>query len=420
MPQWSLRTAASDDVEPIAELRSVVLRADLERLGRYDEHRVRQRLRDGFDPTCTRIIEVDGAFAGCIAMRSAGDGDWLEHFYLDPHLQGRGIGTEVLVHELTGADREGRVVRLNVLQGSAARRLYERHGFAVDAEDPIDVFMVRTPVEPTTPSQTHDLQFTESEVHKRFLSWSDGEADREWACLDLIWEHAPGLAPRPLRREIVDGHPVVVMQRLPGKPLGNGPLSPEQLASLGRTLRRLYGIPREHATAAGIGERRYGPSILPLALSEWLSEAHDYSPCEDAARVAEAVGAARRWLSHPGSLPTPRLDALGIADLNPANILWDGQRCRLVDFEDGGLTDPAYELADHVEHIAGRPTGVFNADDLASAVGLDEEQRGRMRAYRPLWAAFWLAMLLPGSNGFRRNPPGTTEAQASHLLHLID
>lgn len=36
-------------------------------------------------------------------------------------------------------------VGLNVLQGSAARRLYERHGFVVEAQDPIDVFMMRLP-----------------------------------------------------------------------------------------------------------------------------------------------------------------------------------------------------------------------------------------------------------------------------------
>ncbi|PWK71204.1 hypothetical protein BCL76_104310 [Streptomyces sp. CG 926] len=34
---------------------------------------------------------------------------------------------------------------LHVLQGSAARRLYERHGFAVEAQGPIDIVMVRPP-----------------------------------------------------------------------------------------------------------------------------------------------------------------------------------------------------------------------------------------------------------------------------------
>jgi len=67
-------------------------------------------------------------------------------------------------------------------------------------------------------SQTHDLSFTGTEVRKRFLSWADGEADREWRCLRLIWEHAPGVAPRPLRRETADGHPVVIMEQLSGAP----------------------------------------------------------------------------------------------------------------------------------------------------------------------------------------------------------
>ncbi|MFK4090291.1 GNAT family N-acetyltransferase [Kribbella sp. NPDC020789] len=140
MIPWRLRPATPADVEPLAELRAVVLRPDLERLGRYDDRRVRQRLRDGFDPSHTWIIEADGVFAGSIALRPAGDGPWLEHFYLDPSLQGRGLGSAVLRHVL---DTHDGPVRLNVLQGSPARRLYERHGFVVDSEDAVDIFMTR-------------------------------------------------------------------------------------------------------------------------------------------------------------------------------------------------------------------------------------------------------------------------------------
>lgn len=145
MADWELRPALASDVEAVAELRAVVMRPDLERLGRYDEHRVRQRLRDAFEPEHTSMIEVDGAFAGCVALRPAEDAYWLEHFYLDPELHGRGIGSAVMSRLLEWCDRENAVVRLNVLQGSPARRLYERHGFAVEAEDPVDVFMVRGP-----------------------------------------------------------------------------------------------------------------------------------------------------------------------------------------------------------------------------------------------------------------------------------
>jgi GNAT superfamily N-acetyltransferase len=142
---WELRQATSADVEAVAELRAVVLRADLERLGRYDEQRVRQRLRDGFQPEHTWVIEVARTFAGCVALRPEGDAHWLEHFYLAPHLQGNGTGAAVLGELLDKCDRESVKVRLNVLQGSRARRLYERHGFTLESEDPVDVFMLREP-----------------------------------------------------------------------------------------------------------------------------------------------------------------------------------------------------------------------------------------------------------------------------------
>ncbi|MEU7584742.1 GNAT family N-acetyltransferase [Micromonospora sp. NPDC049230] len=145
MVEWELRPASMADVDAVAELRAVVLRADLERLGRYDEQRVRQRLRDGFVAAYTWVVEVGGAFAGCVALRPADDARWLEHFYLAPHLQGSGIGTAVLRELLDRCDSDGAVVRLNVLRGSPARRLYERHGFTLEAEDPVDVFLVRAP-----------------------------------------------------------------------------------------------------------------------------------------------------------------------------------------------------------------------------------------------------------------------------------
>lgn len=145
MTDFALRAAASTDVEAVAELRAVVLRHDLERLGRYDAHRVRQRLRDGFVPEHTCVIEVAGAFAGCVSLRPAEDAHWLEHFYLASHLHGSGIGTAVLRGLLERCDRDGTRVRLNVLQGSPARRLYERHGFTVETEDAVDVFMTREP-----------------------------------------------------------------------------------------------------------------------------------------------------------------------------------------------------------------------------------------------------------------------------------
>lgn len=134
-----LRPSAPADIDGLAELRAEVLRADLERLGRFDEHRVRQRMRDGFRPEWTRIVVLDGLDVGSITARPDGATRWIEHFYLTPRAQGAGVGGTVLRTVL--AEPVSGVTRLNVLRGSAARRLYERHGFRVDSEDEIDVFM---------------------------------------------------------------------------------------------------------------------------------------------------------------------------------------------------------------------------------------------------------------------------------------
>ncbi|EDY46237.1 GNAT family acetyltransferase [Streptomyces sp. SPB074] len=144
LAEWALRAVGAADLDALVEIRAEVMRADLERLGRYDERRVRRRMRDSFSPAHTSVILSGGALAGCVTLRPAEDGGhWLEHFYLAPRHQGRGLGGAVLRSLLERAN--GRPVRLHVLRGSAAQRLYARHGFAVEDEGPVDVLMVRPP-----------------------------------------------------------------------------------------------------------------------------------------------------------------------------------------------------------------------------------------------------------------------------------
>ena len=140
---FTLRPAVASDIDWLVELRAVVLRDDLERLGRYDAVRVRERMRSAFDPDRTRIIVVAGHDAGSVTVREADDLSlWIEHFYLEPAVQGGGIGGRVLRQILSESDR---VLRLNVLQGSTAERLYARAGFVVESFDEVDIFMVRHP-----------------------------------------------------------------------------------------------------------------------------------------------------------------------------------------------------------------------------------------------------------------------------------
>ena len=143
--EFSLRPALPADAAWIAELRAVVMRPDLERLGRWDPVRVRERFLKAFQPEHTFVIAVEGQAAGVIAVRPEPDALWIEHFYLAPEFQGQRLGAGVL-RRVMGESKDHRPFRLNVLQGSPARRLYERHGFVLETEDPVDVFMVAAPV----------------------------------------------------------------------------------------------------------------------------------------------------------------------------------------------------------------------------------------------------------------------------------
>jgi len=100
-------------------------------------------------------------------------------------------------------------------------------------------------------------------------------------------------------------------------------------------------------------------------------------------------------------------------------VLWDGRRCRLIDWEEYGASDLAYEVADVVEHASSRLQRRLDVPGLLGRLDLDEAQRERVEHHRPLFASFWLAMLLPGNGGWHRNPAGSTEDQARHLLGLV-
>lgn len=70
---WRFRSLTIHDGPALAEVRAAAMRPSLERLGRYDDTRVRQRFLDAFDPTCAWGLELDGRLVGCVALRPEGD-----------------------------------------------------------------------------------------------------------------------------------------------------------------------------------------------------------------------------------------------------------------------------------------------------------------------------------------------------------
>jgi predicted alpha/beta superfamily hydrolase/GNAT superfamily N-acetyltransferase len=139
----TLAPATAGDAEALVALRIAAMRASLERIGRFDPGRARERFLAGFSPAHTRHIVVAGERVGFVVVKPWDDGLLLDHLYLQPRHQGRGIGSAVLALIFAEADGLGRRLRVGALRGSDANRFYTRHGFVAVEEGEWDVYYVR-------------------------------------------------------------------------------------------------------------------------------------------------------------------------------------------------------------------------------------------------------------------------------------
>jgi aminoglycoside phosphotransferase (APT) family kinase protein len=244
---------------------------------------------------------------------------------------------------------------------------------------------------------THSDEVSGTTVTKHYTSWPRAEPAREWAALTLLSGAAPDLVPAPLTLS-TDPTPWITMTVVPGQPL-SGRLTPAQLTAFGAALETLWSVP-----PAG---------LAPIELTQVVDRTRTGLTvlCDQGGVVAEAAAA---WLDDElPDLSDVQDPVVAHGDPNLANYLWDGERVRIVDFEDAGLGDRTVELANLVEHLAGRDT---DWDPLVRRFCADPE---RFHAARCLWAGFWLTLIGPGGPSADRNPAGTAEAQARRVLRLV-
>ncbi|MER6007004.1 phosphotransferase [Nonomuraea angiospora] len=241
-------------------------------------------------------------------------------------------------------------------------------------------------------STTHDIEIRDDIVIKRYRSWERGEHRREWAALNVLAEHAPGLAPAPVRADLDGSPPTVVMSRLPGTPLRGLPTGPEQVRALATALTHLHQAipgadplapasrPPLNPTPGHVLEPATGHVLKPAAWHPAAAVAHVRALAAAHPDLGDSPGARRAftlgtaWLSGPSldRLPAnPFPPVLGMADGNLANYLWDPDTARVHEF-------------------------------------------------RRLLALGWLLMLGPDGPATRRNPPGTLDRQAERVLALLD
>lgn len=142
-PSIGFAPAVEEDFEELLSLRIEAMRESLERIGRFDPSRARERLRSSFSPEHTRHVIVEGKRVGFVAVKLEGEALLLDHLYIRPAMQGKGIGAAVLGHIFAEADAEGRPLRVGALRESNANRFYQRHGFLRTGEAEWDIYYER-------------------------------------------------------------------------------------------------------------------------------------------------------------------------------------------------------------------------------------------------------------------------------------
>ncbi|MEX3764837.1 GNAT family N-acetyltransferase [Paraburkholderia phenoliruptrix] len=133
------------DADTLADIRTAAMRESLERIGRFDPQRARERFLASFDPALCWFIETDGIRTGFIVIRPQEDHWLLDHFYILPEHQSRGIGAAVLREVSESADAQRMPIRVGALRGSDSNRFYQRHGFVQSDEAEWDIYYVRRP-----------------------------------------------------------------------------------------------------------------------------------------------------------------------------------------------------------------------------------------------------------------------------------
>jgi hypothetical protein len=228
--------------------------------------------------------------------------------------------------------------------------------------------------------------------------------EREWRALSLLRGH--GVAPEPLYYDPDGAPPIVVMERLPGRPLHEQPLDAGQLAAVQDATARLYAVDASGywTPTWGTPERFAG---VMAATAERLATHEDPLARESAARL-------RGWLATDDRalLERPRRVIFSHGDSFAANFLWDGARVCFCDFEYAGTCDLDADLGEMAEG-----THVRHVDEAAweAFVAPFGVERARWLAGRRMCAHLWLAIFWRPS---REQTRERIESQIGRIEHV--
>jgi GNAT superfamily N-acetyltransferase len=144
-PRISFAPVHAGDFEELLALRIAAMRESLERVGRFNPERARERLRHSFHPEHSQFIAMDGEKVGFYTLRPIEMSLKLDHLYVHPNCQSRGVGSFVMRKLLSEADTQRLPIQLGALRESRSNEFYQRHGFVKTHEDEWDIYYARAP-----------------------------------------------------------------------------------------------------------------------------------------------------------------------------------------------------------------------------------------------------------------------------------
>lgn len=214
-------------------------------------------------------------------------------------------------------------------------------------------------------------------------------AGREFGALRALTGAGLAIAPQPLflDRDLCET-PVVVQQWLAGTPLDAPPSDDAGWERVAELLELLYQV-RPSSVAVELLPAAFNARSFGGAVTLVREELALLPPSE---RPQEVVAAAERLEVSPPPDWSPGEPALCHCDANTSNILTRPRRWAVVDWENAGWGDPAFDIADLIVHPAYRAVGEDRWQWLLQRLcGLNEGMRARVEAYRSVLAVWWAA-----------------------------
>lgn len=137
----TLRPGKQSDYDFLWWLHGATMRAYVEAIWGWDEAAQRRLFQERFEPARIQILEHEGEAVGYISVERNEECLFLSAIEIAPQVQNRGIGTGLIRDLQSEAARRRIPLRLWVLQGNPARRLYERLGFTATGETETHITM---------------------------------------------------------------------------------------------------------------------------------------------------------------------------------------------------------------------------------------------------------------------------------------